>query len=900
MRPTRAGKGRKSHGRTLLIIVGGALLLAAYLTPRSSAGIPVSRQESNPTNGERQDVRPLVQGTDVERDIAAGQTQHYELTLAAGQLVRLRFEPRTVSLFVALADPGGTKLDEFELPLDPPAPPSAAFVADTPGVYRLAVRTAAQRMSGRYTLGVEELRAATPDEKGRVEAEQAFTQGAVLQLAHGDAESLRKAVQKYERARALWHAAGERAEEARALGGIGTAYVSLGEPRRAVEFYEMKLDIVRDLKDRRQEAYMSENIGLLYYSPLRDKEKALAHLTKASRLFADAGNVEGEARTLNATGKVYSELGATDDERRMSLDYFVRVLSIQRDRNNRYYEGDTLGNLMFALKELHQPREAIFFGKEAVNVFQEIRSGITDLDADTQKTFVKSKEAVYRALAALLISAGRLPEAWQVLNMLKEEEYADFVRRNGIQPPPPGQRIDLWPTEETLGKRYDEQAERLMTIGRKLAELHKKKTSMDAEEKALEKQYTNEIAEVIKAFDKYVDKMGAELGNTDYAAARQQQYRYALSLRRVMSHLATDAVALYTLVSDEKYYVLLITSELVQPYEYPIKSCDLALKVSEFRRALNDRAECPLSSAQELYRILVGPDLAKDLEHFGAKKLMWVLDGPLRYVPVAALHDGEKYLVEGYQNSLFNPLNTDPLREPPIQDWQGVGFGVSKAQEAYSLPALSWVPVELSSIFRVKGGASGIIPGQILLDDDFTKERMADILADSGHPHQIVHIASHFVLSLTHKDKSFLLIGKGEHLSLADISSMRFNGVQLLTLSACDTASVGQDDNGKEVEGFANLAQLSGADSIVASLWPVPDESTQMLMLEFYRAHSRQAGLSKIEMLQQAQLSLLRGGDTAQAEEGAADCANWKGKTAKAPFKHPHFWAPFVLIGNWR
>src|SRR5580700_5086954 len=121
----------------------------------------------------------------------------------------------------------------------------------------------------------------------------------------------------------------------------------------------------------------------------------------------------------------------------------------------------------------------------------------------------------------------------------------------------------------------------------------------------------------------------------------------------------------------------------------------------------------------------------------------------------------------------------------------------------------------------------------------------------------VVHIASHFRFQPGNDTQSYLLLGDGGHLSLAELknSANLFGGVQLLTLSACNT---GMGD-GAEVEGFGALAQRQGAKAVVASLWPVADESTSRLMQEFYRIRESSAGMTKLEALREAQLRLLRG-----------------------------------------
>jgi CHAT domain-containing protein len=165
----------------------------------------------------------------------------------------------------------------------------------------------------------------------------------------------------------------------------------------------------------------------------------------------------------------------------------------------------------------------------------------------------------------------------------------------------------------------------------------------------------------------------------------------------------------------------------------------------------------------------------------------------------------------------------------------------------------------------------------------------------------LVHIASHFAFKPGDETDSSLLLGDGRLLTLAQIKSATnlFGGVDLLTLSACDTASGGAATDGREVEGFGVLAQRQGAKAVLATLWPVADASTRRLMEEFYRLRGGGEGMTKAEALRRAQLGLLRGGADAQAPAGERRGLS-VGGAAPAKFAHPYFWAPFILIGNWR
>jgi len=167
-----------------------------------------------------------------------------------------------------------------------------------------------------------------------------------------------------------------------------------------------------------------------------------------------------------------------------------------------------------------------------------------------------------------------------------------------------------------------------------------------------------------------------------------------------------------------------------------------------------------------------------------------------------------------------------------------------------------------------------ILHGEIKLDGQFTEASMRETLLKR---YPVVHIASHFRFMPGDESKSFLLLGDGSHLSLKEVRTLPnlFGGVQLLTLSACNTAL----GDGSEVESFGTLAQRQGAKAVIASLWPVADASTSRMMEEFYRIRESSAGITKLEALREAQLKLLRG--------------------AGSPYAHPYYWAAFFLMGNW-
>ena len=275
-------------------------------------------------------------------------------------------------------------------------------------------------------------------------------------------------------------------------------------------------------------------------------------------------------------------------------------------------------------------------------------------------------------------------------------------------------------------------------------------------------------------------------------------------------------------------------------------------------------------------------------------------------------------MVERYNNVVFTRADKERLTRERSKNVSGVGMGSSEAHtvdlagakfEASALPA---VQTEMKNIFR-SAVWPGVLSGDVLLDRQFTRAAMLTTLKNQR---PLVHIASHFKFEPGDEARSFLLLGDGTPFTLDQMKNEKdlFKGVDLLTLSACQTAAQRPDANGREVDGFAELAQRLGAGAVMASLWEVSDESTAELMSRFYRGYVN-GGLNKADAIRQAQLALLKGeyktAPTVQRQltQNDKDAASIKIDPAKlipfkpkknAPYAHPYYWSPFVLIGNWK
>ena len=701
-----------------------------------------------------------------------------------------------------------------------------------------------------------------------------------------------KAIEYYLQALEFRRRIKDRRGEGLTLGNLAKAYILLSRYEKAIEYHGQALAIKREVKDRAGEGFTLNDLGVAY-GYLGQYEKAIECYEQALAISREVKDRTVEADSLWGLGYANDSLARYEK----AIELYEQSVAISRETKDRAGEGRTLNNLMLVWGRQNNSTIATFYGKQAVNVFQEIRGNIKSLDKGSQRSYLKSHEEAYRKLADLLISQGRLGEAEKVLELLKEEEFNRITRRNGPSDP----KIGLTKTEAEAAKINDQLASLAAERGPLLAKT-KNKTATDQDRQRLD-QIEAAITEANKKF-KLVLAEVAKAAPADRLMTQQSQ-----SMMQTLRKLGAGVVALYTVVTNDKGWVILTTPDFRRAY--PINTTDLNKTISDFRMTLKSTRYDPVPLAQKLYGAIFlqkndeGATLAGDLKSYGAKTLMWSLDGVLRYVPISALHDGKSYLVERYPNLVFTTASLTRLLDATAGNWRGFGLGVSK--EYKDFPALTAVPRELRSIIREPGSAQslGVLPGVIRLDEQFTRKSMIDGL-HQGYP--IIHIASHFKFNAEREETSFLLLGDGSYLSLEEMQNSPgiFESVELLTLSACDTASVGA--NGKEVEGLAFVAQDLGAKAVVASLWPVADEGTEVLMREFYQLKGANPQWSKAEALRQAQIALLKGKEMTKrpSEERRGIVNEIEGgmkaykRDAKARFGHPHYWAPFILIGNWK
>jgi CHAT domain-containing protein len=668
---------------------------------------------------------------------------------------------------------------------------------------------------------------------------------------------------------------------------LGVAWEELGAFAVARHHYDRSLELARGKGDEGTGDYVHalRRLGMLafvledYPSSAHFYEEALTYSRRAGAEQPIGHDCNGLAKALLETGDLSRASGLAREA--------LRFDSHEATRADAY---STLG-------EIHA-REgsadaAIVLGKRAAGLvqsrFDEPAKNLLDV------RHRKNAAPILRRLAGYLVDAGRLPEAQQVLDLLKEQEYDDFVTRGGVAgsvPEGPVSRQVGETSAEAAWLRQGDDLENVVSVlvaeQKRLLKRSKRTPAENARLEALPDLLEKARQEMDGWLDKLVDTLRRERAAAQ-AQVRGLNSKMLETLRGDLGKLGPGVALAHFVLGTQRLAIILTRSDLQISREVTVSHVEVHQLIHDLRREirLNQGDRIGLEKpSRKLHEYLIAP-IAEHLEDI--ETLMVVLHGPLRYLPLAALNDGSQYLLERCGVSLLTPASYTVLKDHPL-DWASAGGvgGLGASTGADNAKPLAAVRNELRAIIREGQETEGVYPGKRYLDEVFT----ADALADALRVHTAIHIASHFEFSARSEAASKLLLGDGTELSLQQLRDDRFvfRDVELVTLSACETA-LGTETSeavalqglrrmsGVEFESLGTTIQNRGAKAVIATLWAVEDDSTAIIMKHFYS--ERRDGKTKAAALRNAQLALLRGDGLDQ-------------------FTHPYFWAPFVLMGNWQ
>lgn len=352
-----------------------------------------------------------------------------------------------------------------------------------------------------------------------------------------------------------------------------------------------------------------------------------------------------------------------------------------------------------------------------------------------------------------------------------------------------------------------------------------------------------------------------------------------------------QAAVIYTIILNNSLEVILKLPGKDNIYHYSTKIPKIQLEttLAELRGLLasSTRSAKLRFLSQQVYDWVIREGEEKYLANSSVNTLVFVLDGALRDIPMSILDDGKRYLVEKYAITLSPSLK---LLEPKPLERKKLNVllaGVSEERvidkrtfkavanvpdelNAITFKALTNVPDELNAIQSIVSSRGK------LLNDDFIQNNLKKEI--ESIPFTVIHIATHGNFS-SNPDNTYILLWN-ELFKVKDFDRLlrtanqnQFNNIELLVLSACETAT----GDKRATLGLAGVAVRAGAGSTLATLWSVNDTSTTVFMSEFYRQLTTDRKATKAEVLRRTQIKLLN-----------SDVYNL-----------PYYWAPFVLLGNW-
>jgi CHAT domain-containing protein len=331
--------------------------------------------------------------------------------------------------------------------------------------------------------------------------------------------------------------------------------------------------------------------------------------------------------------------------------------------------------------------------------------------------------------------------------------------------------------------------------------------------------------------------------------------------------VSETAAVVYIIPLPDRTEMLVSLPSGLHRVKSPATDTALTNVAHQFRVNLEKRTTYEyLTQAKQLYDWLIKP-LEPLFAHSKIDTLVFIPDGALRNIPMGALHDGQKYLIEKFAVAVTPGLTLMEPQPFKKENIQMAANGLSDAVQGFA--PLTYVPEELSSLKKLFGGSA-------LMNKEFIKPNVQKEFSQENS-YSIVHIASHGHFDSDAK-KTFVLTFDGK-LTLDELeqlirpAQLRDKPVELLTLSACQTAA-GDD---RAALGLAGIAIKAGARSAFATLWFVNDESSARLVADFYTQLRDHPDISKAKALQAAQIKIL----------------------ADQRYAHPCYWAPYLIIGNW-
>jgi CHAT domain-containing protein/Flp pilus assembly protein TadD len=655
---------------------------------------------------------------------------------------------------------------------------------------------------------------------------------------------------------------------------IGWAYRYLYQTEKALVYYDSTLMVSREIKNRYNESWALCMIGDMYHE-LKQYDRALCYHDSALALCRELEQRTTLSISLLGAARDYHALGFY--ERAASLfDTALTYLTLIDHRAGKYITFSCQGENFIALGRYEQAlacfdsslvlsdqwwtgvnyhgiarvyektgdlEKAVSYYKQAIDAKESIRESYRE-EANRQ-SFIEMEKGIYEQLINILIKVERYNEAFEYLERSHSQKLKKAIEEQGIT-------------------AYDSSMARILE---RINSLHSDIATLETQLQA--KAIT--LEEYKSQRSMLEGTLNQEL--FDLKTYHPQLYNMMMpqvkDYKDIQKNITPNIVFLEFTAVEDKYVVFIFTNDkfLLKSYDVSKTKIDSLIEMALTDLKWLKEKELIDQHFEDLYNILI-KSIEQDIKDFS--HVVIIPYGLLHYVPFHALRrqndKGEaEYFVQWKKISYLPSalFITDLLASKTHAKKDLLAFANCDG----SLPSAE---VEVDSILEVYPKAS------VFKTDSATKVRLIEDCCN----YKLLHLATHGVLNSDPRF-SYIVLSPPEtgNLTVREILGLsgQFRNTSLITLSACETA-IEEDPQkaGMELTTLSNAFKVAGVPSIVATLWEIGDRSTAMLMKDFYGNLKKK--MNKLEALRQAQLTMINNPE----------------------YSHPYYWAPFMLIGEWR
>ena len=732
--------------------------------------------------------------------------------------------------------------------------------------------------------------------------------------------ALDSAAESWQRAAELYQADQRTADQIDAMRNLASALRGLGRYRLALEQLGSASEIARQLADRPRTIALRSDLGAML-TLTRRFDLAATTLDDALSMAGQDDDRHIQAMILNNLGNLL----AAQQQHQAALERYKRCAALAHDQRDPQLQARALTNAAMMVQKASDTAidgQARALNHQAINLLKgldashdkaylmiaagrnahRLLSDAQDDQADDRVGLLKEVHDAYRTAFAVAkniddkragsFALGRIAQLYEFEG--REEEALRLTRQAGLM----AQQVQAndvlyrwqWQTGRLLGDlgRIDsaiascQQAVNTLESVRQDVAIGHGNRQLGASFREDVGPLFYDLAQLLLARADIASN--PQQAQTDLLAARDaiEQFKSAelidyfqdecVGLLRAkatqVEDISAQSAVIYLIPLVDRTELLVSFHDGLKRFTVPVGNEELTRQVKGFRYELeNLSTRMHMAYAKQLYDWLIDP-LEPDLQSRAIDTLVFVPDGSLRLIPLAALHDGRQFLAQRYATAITPGLTLMEASRLADSQIQLLACGLSVSPHP-DLAPLMYVPEELEEIVKMFEGVG-------LLDQQFLLSRLEQEVRDRQY--SVVHIASHghfganaddtFVWAYDHK----LTLGGLERL----IRPVRFRDqpLELLVLSACQTAA-GDD---RAALGLAGIALKAGARSAVATLWPIHDRATSLLVRAFYEQIRADPTVSKAKALQRARIHFINNRE----------------------YNDPFYWSPFLVIGNWR